>query len=74
MQALGPYHQLVNSGIDFGTLVSERNEEITSTQESSATKSSNITKTILNGRILRERKRSKCTKFQIKQEPEVYVS
>ncbi|KAG0716160.1 Multidrug resistance-associated protein 4 [Chionoecetes opilio] len=60
VQAIGPYNQLVNSGIDFGSLISENHEEITSSlsQESSSIKSSSIKKTILNGRILHDRKRT----------------
>ncbi|XP_050734387.1 ATP-binding cassette sub-family C member 4-like isoform X2 [Eriocheir sinensis] len=62
MQALGPYHQLVNSGIDFGTLISEGQEEVsTLTQEPSGGKACKTSKAFMNGRILRERKRTESS-------------
>ncbi|XP_063867034.1 ATP-binding cassette sub-family C member 4-like isoform X1 [Scylla paramamosain] len=64
MEAIGPYHQLVNSGLDFGTLISENTEEITSSfssQRASVKKSNSINKAILSERILRERKRTDST-------------
>ncbi|XP_045127905.1 ATP-binding cassette sub-family C member 4-like isoform X2 [Portunus trituberculatus] len=65
MEAIGPYHQLVNSGLDFGTLISEnQEEEITSSfssRKASVKKSNSINKAILSERILRERKRTDST-------------
>lgn len=61
MQALGPYHQLVNMGVNFGTLISEDQEETTTffSQEPGGAKACKISKAYMSGRILRERKRSK---------------
>ena len=69
MQALGSYYQLVSSGLDFGTLISENHEEITSSQEPST-----LNKAILNEQILDEKKRSKYTKMQVEHEYYIFVS